>query len=485
VTVTPGDRYHLKSYEVKWLSGTAPAALDLSPGLAMGMPAEARPIADAQARLVEALQTQGRPFARVVDRVARIDRREKTMDVTLTLDAGGLTRFGPTTIAGLADLDPAFVRGKIPWEEGERFDRSRIDALRTTLLALGLFASVKIEHAEAARADGSLPVTIALVEGLHRSIGAGAAYSTSEGFLLDVFWEHRNLFGAAEKLRLSGTAGTLTQRAMAEFRKPDFRRVDQDLLANSALVRTDSDAFDETSWANYLGLERKLSERWRASAGGSFELARLTDRQSTETVQLFGVPLLATRDNRDDVLNPTKGSLLGFELVPYGGHGSEALTFLHSRVSASSYIALDRRRRIVVAGRTRVASVFGEERAVIPANKRLYAGGGGSIRGYEFQKVGPLDGENDPLGGRSLFEIGLELRLRVTEEIGIVPFVEGGNVWDDTVPDPLGHLQWAGGLGLRYHTPIGPARVDFAVPLNKRRNIDDDFQVYFSLGQAF
>ena len=485
VSVLPGQRYRLQAYEIAWSGGAAPDGVELAPGLQSGMPAEAKPIADVQSKLVDALQAQGRPFARVAERVALIDRNARTMTVTLTLDAGAPATFGPTAITGLTGLDPAFVRGKVPWREGERFDQTRIDDLRTTLLALGQFSSVKIEHAAAARADGSLPVTIALVEAMPRSVGAGAAYSTSEGFLLDVFWEHRNLFGAAEKLRLSGTAGTLTQRAKADFRKPDFWRIDQDLLANSALIRTNSDAFDETTWANFLGLERKLSDRWRASAGGSFELAQLTDQQSTETVQLFGVPLSATRDNRDDVLNPTRGSLLGFDLVPYIGHGSEALTFLHGSVSASGYLAFDERRRVVVAGRTRIASLVGEEVSAIPANKRLYAGGGGSIRGYEFQKVGPLDGENDPLGGRSLFELGLELRLRVTDEIGIVPFVEGGNVRADTVPDPFGHLQWAGGLGLRYYTAIGPARIDFAVPLNKRRNIDDDFQVYFSFGQAF
>lgn len=485
VTVTPGPRYTLAAYDIRWAGGAAPEGLELDTGLTVGMPAEAKPVADAQERLVAALQERGRPFARVVDRVARIDRAAKTMQVVVTLDAGPLATFGKTGIDGLDRLDPAFVRGKLPWREGERYDRKKVEDLRTRLLALGLFSSVKVDHAANPNADGSLPVAVNLVEAPHRSIGAGAAYSTSEGFLLDVFWENRNLLGGAEKLRLTGTLGTLTQRARAEFREPDFLRFDQDLVANSELIRTLSDAYDETTWANYLGFDRKLSDRWRATAGGSFELSQITDQTATDTVQLFGVPLTATRDNRDDVLNPTKGSVLGFELVPYTGHGAETLTFALGRVSASSYLALDRRRRIVVAGRTRIASLVGEETAAIPANKRLYAGGGGSIRGYEYQKVGPLGEENDPLGGHSLFELGLEVRLRVTEDIGVVPFVEGGNVWNDSVPKPLASLRWAAGLGLRYYTAIGPARVDFAVPIDKRENIDDAFQVYFSLGQAF
>lgn len=484
VTIVSGERYRLAAYEVRFV-GPVPHDVALDPELAIGIPAEAKPIADAQTRLIETLRDRGRPFAKVDDRVATIDRAAKTMSVVLTIDAGPTASFGPVTIEGLDTLDPAFVRGKIPWREGDRYARSKVDALRTTLLGLGLFNTVKIDVAEAVRTDGSLPVAIVLTEAPARSIGAGAAFSTSEGFLLDVFWEHRNLLGAAESLRLSGSAGTLSQRAEANFRKPDFRRADQDLLARGAVLRSNNDAFDETTISSFLGLERRLSQRWRVSGGGSFELSRITDQQSGETVQLFGVPLKATRDNRDDLLNPTRGSVLGFELTPYTGHAGETLTFALARLSAMGYVAFDERRRIVLAGRTRLATLAGEQRAAIPANKRLYSGGGGSVRGYEFQKVGPLDGEHDPLGGRSQFELGAELRLRVTKEIGIVPFVEAGNVWEDRVPDVTGHLQWAAGLGLRYYTAIGPARVDFAVPLNRRPNIDDRFQVYFSLGQAF
>ena len=141
----------------------------------------------------------------------------------------------------------------------------------------------------------------------------------------------------------------------------------------------------------------------------------------------------------------------------------------------------------MLAGRTRVGSIIGESRAEIPAPKRFYAGGGGSIRGYQFQKVGPLDDENDPLGGRSLLEVSVELRLRLTETLGVVPFIDGGTVFTEpdfrTEEDDT--IRWAAGLGFRYFTLIGPLRLDFAVPLNKRDRIDDDFQFYVSIGQAF
>lgn len=484
VDVDPGAQYRLARYEIGYV-GDPPAGIELAPGLKAGMPARAKPIADEQVRLIDTLRDRGRPFATVADRAATIDRSKKTMVVVLTIDPGPAATFGPVTIEGLKALDPNFVRAKIRWREGERFDQSQVEKLRALLLGLGRFRSVKIDHAKAVSPDGSLPIAIVLAEAKQRSLGAGAAISTSEGFLVDAFWEHRNLLGAAEKLRLTTEIGTLSQRVIADFRKPDFRRLDQDLLASTSAVRTHSDAFDELTSSSFVGLERRLSERWRISGGGSFDLSRVTDAVSTENVALVGLPLTAVRDDRDSVLNPTRGGVLGLELTPYAGRGIEPLSFALGGVTVTGYRAVDDRRRIVFAGRTRLASLAGEETQAIPANKRLYSGGGGSVRGYAFQTVGPLDAENHPVGGRSLFEIGTELRLRLTGEIGVVGFVEGGNVTDGGTPDLRAGLRWAGGLGLRYFTPIGPVRVDVAVPIHKRENIDADFQVYFSLGQAF
>ena len=153
-------------------------------------------------------------------------------------------------------------------------------------------------------------------------------------------------------------------------------------------------------------------------------------------------------------------------------------------MNGSQYFAFDEEGDYVLAGRGRAGMIIGEDRSDLPANKRFYSGGGESVRGYEYQKVGPLDEDGDPLGGRSVLEAGLEFRARVTESFGIVPFVEGGNVFEASDPEDL-DLLWAAGLGFRYYTAVGPLRFAFAVPLDKRDNVDDDFQIYLSLGQAF
>ena len=98
--------------------------------------------------------------------------------------------------------------------------------------------------------------------------------------------------------------------------------------------------------------------------------------------------------------------------------------------------------------------------------------------------MGPVNDQNVPLGGRSSVELGAELRIRVTDSVGLVPFVDAGNVYDSMLPVPSQSLLVGTGLGLRYYTPFGPLRLDVAAPLPKRPH-DDPVQVYISLGQAF
>jgi translocation and assembly module TamA len=185
-------------------------------------------------------------------------------------------------------------------------------------------------------------------------------------------------------------------------------------------------------------------------------------------------------------MNPTRGSRLWLGVAPYLTTGDDNNAFFAGETNISAYKSLHQEDRIVVAGRVRAGSILGESRAEIPASKRFYAGGGGSIRGYQFKKVGPLDDQNDPIGGRSVIELSAEARFRITERIGLVPFLDGGTVFTnpDFTTEGDDTIRWAAGLGGRYFTVIGPIRLDVAFPINKR-DVDDDFQFYVSIGQAF
>ena len=175
-----------------------------------------------------------------------------------------------------------------------------------------------------------------------------------------------------------------------------------------------------------------------------------------------------------------------FELVPYIGQFAGTALFAVASATGSYYKPLsDGPRPTVLAGRLKVGSVIGEKSAKLPANKRFFAGGGGSVRGFGYQLIGTLDDSNALFGGRSLVEASVEARIPVTESISVVPFIDGGLVSQEIVPSFAETMRFGAGLGGRYDTPVGPFRLDIAVPVNRRRGVDKGFQFYISFGQAF
>ena len=490
VTVSPGPAFRLAGYELIWVGAPAPATEDRpalgSLGLETGMTARAPPIRDSEGRILGFLAERGYPLAKVADRKVLIDRAERAMSVTMTVDAGPRAAFGPTAISGLVAVEEDYVRRLLPWTEGETYDLRKVRTARNRLSRTGLFSSLAIKPAEALDDNGRLPIKLEVAEAPHRSIGFGANWSTDVGFGGEVFWEHRNFFGENERLRIEGVASELEQKVALDLRKPHFLRIDQALLANVGFADRSTDAFEEQSATGFAGIEFPFAENWTAIGGGSAEFSMLNDNQGDEQILLFGLPLTAVRDDRDNALDPTGGTRLDLSLMPFTGQGDDGLAFASATLGGAAYYAIAGSELFVLAGRARVGGLVGESTSAVPANKRFYAGGGGSIRGFQFQRVGPLDEDNDPVGGRSLFEVSAELRIRVTDSIGLVPFVDGGSVFDASYPDFSETVRWAGGLGLRYFTGFGPIRADVAVPINPRGDdVDDPFQFYISFGQAF
>jgi translocation and assembly module TamA len=231
------------------------------------------------------------------------------------------------------------------------------------------------------------------------------------------------------------------------------------------------------------GLERPLAKQWKLLAGIALEFSNLDDLQGARDFYLFGLEVTGKRDTSNNRFNPSEGTRLQLSLRPYSGQGDDNVSFLISEITGTGYYAPFGGTRFILAGRTKFGTIVGENTDRLPANKRFYSGGS-SIRGYKFQFVGPMGPGETPLGGRSQLELGGELRAKVTETIGGVIFVEGGQVYDDELPEFDGDLQWAAGFGIRYFTMIGPVRLDFGFPINPRDS-DDSFQFYISIGQAF
>jgi translocation and assembly module TamA len=149
----------------------------------------------------------------------------------------------------------------------------------------------------------------------------------------------------------------------------------------------------------------------------------------------------------------------------------------------SAYHALDEDKRFIFAGKAAAGSIYGADLFDVPPQRRFYVGGGGSLRGFDYQSASPRNAAGKIIGGMSFFTASAETRVKITDTIGIVPFVDMGAAFASETPDFHG-LRYSAGIGLRYYTAIGPVRLDFAVPINPQEG-DSRYGIYVSLGQSF
>jgi translocation and assembly module TamA len=253
-------------------------------------------------------------------------------------------------------------------------------------------------------------------------------------------------------------------------------------FANLKTVYEHPDAYDRFSTKGGVGLSYELDKRQTVSAEVSLDYSKITDSFGKHDYLIASVPLQYVFDNRDNKLNPKSG----FRLLAYAEPSYDLLngaTFVKLRGEGSAYQAIDTGGRFVLAGRVALGSIVGAGLQDVPADRRFYSGGGGSVRGYAYQGIGPKDINGKPTGGLSYFETSAEMRIGITDTIGIVPFVDAGTVSTSQFPD-FSNVKVGAGVGLRYITPFGPLRIDGAVPLNREPG-DPRFGIYAGIGQAF
>ena len=458
-------------------------------GSPVGATARAAAIVQAEEAAVATLHSAGYPYAAFVGREGMADPDTATVTVTSTLAPGPSAVYGPARFAGLATVSESYLSTYRPWDERSPLDRRALDTYQQRLMATQLFRAVSVRIPDDAPPHGdgpiALPVVVTVEEGPRRRVEAGVRYDTDLGLSGHAGWRHRNLFGANESLQVEVEAGRVKHGAVMEYRKPQYRRPGQALTASLSAARTDDHAFDARTVTGAAGLTRRFTPRWTLGFGGLFETSIIDEPEGDVRAYLVGAPLSATYDRTDRALDPTTGERLEIEAVPFAGElASTATRFGMIGARGSIYRPVDRDARYVVAARGRAAAVIAEDLASVPATRRLYAGGGGSVRGYAKSSIGPLEPDGTPSGGRSVLEAEAELRVRVGDNFGLVVFVAAGLVSANTVPDDSDEVQAAAGIGLRYFSPAGPIRLDLAAPLNARAR-DDSAAVYVSIGQAF
>lgn len=414
---------------------------------------------------------------------AKVYHQNHSASVAYTLKPSPQVRFGELSVAGLETVEPDYLRDRLPIHEGECFNRQRVDAARLTLLQTNLVASADAEISEPK--DGRVAVHFDLTERSHRTISAGVGYDVDLGPGVTLGWEHRNLLGRAEKLDITTRVNEIGYGVESEFALPHFKRDNQSLLLHADLLRETPDAYETTTGSVGAALARQLNANLFGSLGLNLRYSKVLEDGTEDEFYLFSVPVTLEYDERNDLLNPTAGWRVAVATEPFTDVRDTDLRFTKMQVTANwLHTEFDWPGQPTFAAQVATGTITGVRRRQVPADLRFYVGGGGSVRGYPYQSLGDLtDGEPD--GGRSFTEIALETRFRFTQSWGGVIFVDGGYAYAEEMPEFGQDLLWGTGVGVRYLTSFAPIRFDIAVPLDRRDDIDDPFQIYISIGQAF
>lgn len=494
LTATPGPRYRLGT-----IAFNAPPVLPVDLITSNFVPKTGDPIVadrilSAEATLKVALPENGYPFVKAGDRDILLDGETRVGDYTLPIDPGPRSRFGDFVTGGDKPVfEPAHIATIARFKRGELYDSRKVDDLRRALVATGLFSTVAVEPHPTGEAAGDnteyARIIVDQKAGPQRTLAAELGYATGEGIKLLGSWTHRNLFPPEGALIASATLGSQQQGVGGTFRRSNAGRRDRTVEVSLTANHSNFDAYEAYTGRLAGTIALQSTPIWQKELAYSYGFELLASREQdydfgagerrSRTYYIFALPGQATWDRTNSLLDPSRGWRLAATLSPEVALGAGTQGYARGSVQATGYYPLG---GFVLAGRLKLSSIAGAGREVIPPSRRIYAGGGGSVRGFGYQQLGPKDPDDRPIGGRSSVEASAEVRYRFGN-FGLAGFVDAGQVYSGSVPDFTG-WRFGAGIGARYYTNFGPLRLDIATPIGRRVG-ESRVALYVSIGQAF
>ncbi|HZV10030.1 MAG TPA: BamA/TamA family outer membrane protein, partial [Novosphingobium sp.] len=424
--IQPGAHYRLGSVDLGGLADTGQdyPALRKAFAVQAGDPVSTARILAEVDHLTAALGEAGYPFAKLGAPALSVDHAREQASLSLPVTPGGKYRFGAIT----SNL-PRYLPGRhlvdlARFHAGDTFRRSQMEDLHKAILATGLVSSAGIAPRETSPpkgdAPGQLALDVTMAKAPQHTIAGAIGYDTGEGFRLETSWEKRNIFPPEGSLRLRGVAGTNEQLAGVTVSRANFhgrdRTLSLDLYADNATLtayaarkvgtaltyQRQTTLLFQKPWSWSVGLEAEASDEREGVPSGV-----ITGRHMYITTAL---PLRAAFDASDDLLDPTHGGRISLRASPERSWTQgQVSNYVKLQLDAAAFHPLVK--GVVEALRVRIGSIIGTGIDQIAPSRRFYAGGGGSIRGFGYELVGPLNSLGEPKGGLSLYEVSAETRV--------------------------------------------------------------------------
>lgn len=424
--------------------------------------------------------------------VTRVDEEKRIVDITLNITQGEKVSVERIDIAGNVKTRDKVIRREIEIGEGELYSATKIKRSKRNLNRLGYFDEVDITSQ-----PGSAPDKMILkVDVKERPTGAfamGAGYSSVDNMIFSLSISQNNLFGTGRKLNAEATLSSSTQRYDISFTEPWF--LDRPISAGFDLFRIDKEYPNFSRFSNggdirfgfpvytdtRLFLTYKLEEVEVKDVAPS---ASILIREQEGRRKESSVSSVIKRDTRNNLLDPTEGSMQSFSFDFAGGFLGGDNNFLKYVLIGEKYFPMPRDTTLFVKGTAGYISSFGGKS--IPIYERFFLGGINTIRGFKTRSIGPKDpATNEVIGGDKEVIFNLEYIFPLFKEQRVkgLLFFDAGNAYDVGDFD-LGDLRMGAGFGIRWISPLGPLRLEWGFNLDKKEG-EESSQFEFSIGGVF
>jgi len=409
---------------------------------------------------------------KLTTKILRVDPKRHRAEIELVMNSGRRHYFGTITIKQDV-LDPEFVNRFIAIKAGQPYSSKKLAQTYNLLAESIYFTHVDVQPEMDEIEDLRVPVAITLEPSKRHDYTVGIGYETDIGPIASANYQNRRLNRKGHHLNVTLDISPILSSAEARYVIPFVRPRTDSVTFGAGYKYEKPSTFKAESAKLSLQYLHVYKSRWQQTLFLDFNREKFTVSDVTQTTTLLVPGARWLRTHKNQLVRPTSGYRLDLTLSTAAKPLLSDVSFIQTSLTSLVITPLPWPARVI--GRVNLGATLTTDLNRLPASYRFYAGGTNSIRGYGYKKLGPTDDNGDIVGGKYISVASLEYEQLINDRWGVAVFMDGGNAFNANSIT----IKYSAGLGARWISPIGPIRLDFAMPLN---DSGDSFRIHFAAG---